>query len=161
MKRLMQGGVLVLALLALTVSDAHASRTPGGEVTVGGLMLAYGGITSGVMFAVVDVVYGVQGRLLPTGWAFAQLLAPAPLLLGAAISDGHSADTEVRVWCGVFSAWFFAHAIWSLVTNEHAPGPESAPPRTSSPRKASPTRPARFGLMPLPDGAALTLSGQL
>jgi hypothetical protein len=158
----MQGALLVLALLVLTASDAHASRTPGGDVTVGGLMLAYGGITSGVMFGVVDVVYGVQGRLLPTGWAVAQLLAPAPLLLGAAISDGHSADSEVRVWCGVFSAWFFAHAIWSLVAIEHAPRPESAPPsRTPSQRKPAPMRPARFGLMPMPDGAALTLSGQL
>jgi hypothetical protein len=157
MKRSMQGAVLVLALFALPASDAHASGAPSGDVTVGGLMLAYGGVVAGVHFGALDLLLGVQGRLLPTEVAIAQLAVPAPLLLGAAFTDGHKADTEFRVWCGVFSTWFFAHAIWSLAVHEPATRPAQAPP----PRTPSPMRPARFGLMPLHDGAVFSLSGQL
>jgi hypothetical protein len=149
---------LVLVLLALPVNEARASGTydfdP--DLTVDGLVLASGALTSGAMFAVVDTVYGVQGRLLPKGWAIAQLVAPAPLLLGTALSDSHGGDVSFRAWCGVFSAWFFAHAIWSLVAGESSSHPADTPPP-----KTRPMRPSRFSVAALRDGAALAFMGAL
>ena len=145
----------MIALLLSSASKAHASNEAG-LAKLDALALLAPAIIATYMFSTVDVVYGVQGRLLPRGWAIAQLLIPAPLMLATAVVE-HEGDLEFRAWSAGFSLWFFAHGFASLyaAASDHPAAPKGKPIRGAGPRAAP------IEVVPIEGGALIVGRGVL
>ena len=160
----------VLALLLGVASSAHASNEAGLARLDG---LAYAGpvLIGASLFITMDIVYGAHGRLLPPGWAIAQLIIPTPMLFVSAVVLEGRGDQEkidqLRVAAAVTGAWFLGHGIWSLVvySDEHAADPDAStttrePTKTRAP-PARPTRVMKLDVAPTLGGGMLLCSARL
>ncbi len=154
MHTIIQRVLVALALVAavsVCTSSAHACHDNDHDVvTVGCFSTLYAGAST-LLFGTAEIVYALDDSWLPSGWAWAQLLAAGapPLVAGVAVMvaapglpESHM-TTEALVWGAVaatLGAWYTTNGILSLVSYEEPAGPS-------------------VGLVPLPGGAAASVRG--
>ncbi len=120
--------VVVLGIGLCVVAPASASAQGESSEPIEYMALAVPVGLSGMVFVTVDIVYAVQGELLPTGWAIGQVInAAAELAFGAAgmilFADGSGENLTLTL--GIIGlatgTWHVAHSIWSWVSGGPSP----------------------------------------
>jgi hypothetical protein len=147
--------LIASALLAASVSStgtAHASgATSFGRNGAAALALTSHALLVDGTFLVFDLVWGLRGRRLPVGLAFAQLLVPTT---SSFLASGYLFEYSSSASVGFLVAglYFGTHSILSLALPREGAVPSKRPQRAPAPRTV-------VSVTPIPHGAALLARG--
>lgn len=151
-RRLVAG---LTAALCLWAADGRAQDQESTIKENVALFAAGAGFTTaaGLTFGIAELLYAVDGRWMPTGWAIAEMTAGGALTLAggtlwALIPLRGSARALYLVPFGI-SAWFLTHGVLSLVLHRD---PSRAPRKALSGRWWA-------GFVPLPSGGGVATVG--